>query len=308
MKSKRLLAHIFLFGAALIYGANYSIAKILLDDGYIEPMGLVLYRVVAAALLFSVFHFIFVREKIDFKDLPYLTMLALFGVVINQSFFITGLKYTVPVNAALILTMVPVMVMVFSVFLLKEKIDGVKITGVLLGMAGVTMIILYKGKIQFNLSNIKGDLFMFFNTVSYSLYLVKVKKILLKYHPVTVIKWVFLLALLFIVPLGYKEAVAVDFSRFDTEIWGAFIYVLVFTTFLAYLFNILALQNVSASVAGIYVYLQPVLATIVALLLGKDTLTTEKIIAAVLIFASLYLVSCQNCFFSKKIKKDTLQR
>ena len=300
MKSKY-ISHLFLFGAALIYGANYSIAKVVLDGGFVPAMGLVAFRVMAAAILFTVFHFVFIREKINYRDLPGFIMLSLYGVVINQSFFIVGLKYTVPINAALILTIVPVLVLVFSAIILKEKINTTKITGILLGFAGVLMIILYRGKVNIGLGTIKGDLFMFFNTVSYALYLVNVKKMLRKYHPVTVTKWIFLIALVFILPMGYKGVMQVDFSSFDVSIWIAFVYVLVFTTFFAYLFNILALRNVNPSVVAVYVYLQPVLATIVALLMGKDSLTVEKILAAAFIFTGLYLVSCQKCFvFNKK--------
>ncbi|HHH52596.1 MAG TPA: DMT family transporter [Bacteroidetes bacterium] len=288
------IAHIFLFGAALIYGANYSIAKVVLDGGFISPMGLVFFRVLSAFLIFFLFHVFFIKEKIDKKDLPKVLKVTIFGIVINQSFFIIGLKHTVPINAALLLTVVPILVFAFSAYLLKEKIGFRKIIGVGLAFVGVLSIILNKGSVQFSFENMKGDIFVFLNSVSYAYYLVSIKPLLKKYNPVTITKWMFLFGLIIITPFGISGAINVDWETFTTDIWIAFIYVLVFTTFLAYLFNILALRKVNPSVVGVYVYLQPILATIIAYMMGKDSLNFEKILAGILIFTGVYLVSSQN--------------
>ncbi len=285
------IAHIFLLGAALIYGANYSIAKIVLDGDYISPMGLVLFRVLTAFIIFFVFHILFIKEKVEKKDIPKILFVSLFGIIINQSFFIIGLKHTVPINAALLLTMVPILVFIFSAILLKEKINTRKVIGVSTAFAGVLLIILNKGDIQFSYTNMKGDILVFLNSVSYALYLVKVKPLLKKYNPVTITKWMFFFGMIFITPFGLKGALNANWQLFDTEVWLSFFYVLIFTTFLAYLFNIIALKRVNPSVVGVYVYLQPVLATIVALMIGKDSLSALKIISAILIFIGVYLVS-----------------
>ena len=288
---KKWIAHIFLFGAALIYGANYSIAKIVLDGDYISPMGLVLFRVITAATIFIILHSVFIKEKIERQDYSKLFIVSLFGVVINQSFFIIGLKHTVPINAALLLTVVPILVFVFSSILLKEKVNTKKIAGITLGFVGVLIIILNKGEITLSYETLKGDFLVFLNSVSYALYLVKVKPLLNKYHPVTVTKWIFLFGLIFIFPMGIDGALNANWAQFTPNVFIAFAYVLIFTTVLAYLFNIIALKRVNPSVVGVYVYLQPILATVVALLVGKDSLNTIKIIAGILIFTGVYLVS-----------------
>ena len=285
------LAHLFLFGATLIYGANYSIAKIVLDGDFISPMGLVLFRVLVGSILFFIFHSIFIKEKIQKKDIPKILLVALLGVVLNQSFFIVGLKHTVPINAALLLTVVPILVFIFSAIILKEKINARKVVGIGLGFLGVLIILLNKGGITLSFETLKGDFFVFLNSASYALYIVKVKSLLKKYNPITLMKWMFLFGLIFILPLGYSGAMEANWHLFDINVWSAFIYVLVFTTFLAYLFNILALRTVNPSVVGVYVYLQPILATIIALLMGKDALSLTKIIAGTLIFIGIYLVS-----------------
>ena len=287
----------FLFGASLIYGANYSIAKIVLDGDYISPMGLVLFRVITATLVFVIFHTLFIKEKVEKKDLLQLLFVSLFGVVINQSFFIIGLKHTVPINAALLLTIVPILVFVFSSILLKEKVNNRKILGISMGFAGVLVIILNKGGIVLSYETLKGDFLIFLNSTSYALYLVKVKPLLNKYNPITITKWIFLFGLIFIIPLGFNGITNINWASFDKSVWMAFIYVLLFTTVLAYLFNIMALKKVNPSVVGVYVYLQPILATIIAVLIGKDSLTPIKILAGVLIFIGVYLVS-----YRRKVK------
>jgi len=294
---KKWIAHIFLFGAALIYGANYSIAKIVLDGDYISPMGLVLFRVITAAVIFLIFHTLFIKEKVDREDYKKLIVVALLGVVINQSFFIIGLKHTVPINAALLLTVVPILVFVFSAVLLKEKVSFKKIIGISLGFIGVLIIILNKGEIKLSIETLKGDFLVFLNSISYALYLVKVKPLLSKYNPATVTKWIFVFGLIFILPMGISGALNANWTHFTPKVFVAFAYVLLFTTVLAYLFNIVALKKVNPSVVGVYVYLQPILATIVALIIGKDNLTMVKIIAGILIFTGVYLVS-----YSKKDK------
>ena len=288
---KNWIAHIFLFGAALIYGANYSIAKIVLDGEYISPMGLVFFRVLTAAFIFFLFHSLYIKEKVAKEDYLKLLMVSLFGVAINQSLFIIGLKHTVPINAALLLTIVPILVFVFSSILLKERVSNRKILGISLGFFGVLIIILNKGKIILSYETLKGDFLVFLNSVSYALYLVKVKPLLSKYNPITVTKWIFLFGLIFIIPLGFTGAISANWAEFTPKVFTAFLYVLLFTTVLAYLFNIIALKKVNPSVVGVYVYLQPILATLVALLIGKDSLNWIKIIAGILIFTGVYLVS-----------------
>lgn len=285
------VAHLFLFGAALIYGANYSIAKIVLNGEYISPMGLVLFRVITASTIFISFHYFFIKEKVERKDYLSLFIVSLLGVVINQSFFIVGLKYTVPINAALLMTVVPIIVFIFSSILLKETVSIRKVIGIGFGFVGVLLIILNKGKISISYETMKGDIMVFINAVSYSLYLVKVKPLLKKYNPITVTKWIFLFGLIFIIPLGIQGALDVNWSTFTSNVWLSFGYVLFFTTVLAYLFNIIALKKVNPTVVGIYVYLQPILATIVALFIGEDSLSLIKIIAGTLIFSGVYLVS-----------------
>lgn len=294
-----LKAHIALFLVALIYGANYTIAKVVLDEGYIQPLGFILMRVMSGLVLFSLVHAIFIKEKIERKDIGKLIICGLFGVAINQMFFFKGLKLTTPINASLIMTTCPIIVLVTSAIILKEKVTSQKILGILLGASGAIVLIAYGQKVQFQRNQALGDLMILINSTSYGIYLVLVKSLMKKYHPITVVKWVFSFGILFVFPFGIEQLSLVDWNSFSTNIWIAVVYVLLFTTFLAYLLNAFALKAVHASTASTYIYLQPLLATLIAIIVGGDQLVPIKLISGLLIFLGVYLVSAKTTFFKK---------
>jgi len=291
--SPTLKAHLALFSVALIYGANYSIAKVVMNNGYIEPLGFILMRAASATVLFWIFHCLFISEKVKRKDFPLLMLCGLLGVAINQMFFFSGLKLTQPINAALIMMTSPIVVIIVAPFITGERITSRKLLGIAIGSIGSVFLITYGKTIQFDKSGLLGDLMILVNAVSYSLYLVIVKKLMLKYHPITVVKWVFTFGLIVIIPFGLQQVTAVDWSSFDINIWLAFFYVLLFTTFFAYLLNAVALKTVNSSVVAMYIYLQPLIATVVALAMSKDELSTAKVVAGLFIYLGVYLVSSQ---------------
>ncbi len=283
-------AHIALFLVAAIYGANYTIAKEILDNEYMQPYGLTLMRVIAGLTLFWVIHKVFVREKIDKKDIPLFALCGLTGVAINQMLFIAGLKFTSHINAALIMTSVPVLVLTASWFLLGEKLTARKILGIAMGLTGAVLLILYGKQFSFTAARLKGDLMILGNATSYGTYLVIVKNLINKYHPFTVVRYVFSFGLLYVIPFGFTEMVNTSFQSFTPDIWIALLFVLLFTTFFAYLLNAFALKLVSPSTVSIYIYLQPLIASAIALFFDKDVLTPVKLTAGILIFSGVFLV------------------
>lgn len=291
MQPNQLKAHIALFIVSLIYGANYTIAKEILDNGYMQPYGLTLLRVISAVLLLESFHQFFIKEKIERKDIPRLAICGLTGVAVNQMMFIAGLKYTSHINAALIMTTTPVLVLVASWVILKEAVTRKKLLGIVFGITGAAILIVYGKKFAYNKEGLLGDLMIFVNAVSYGIFLVIVKNLMRKYHPLTVTKWVFLFGLFFVLPFGSHELISTPMNSFTPHIWLALAYVLLCTTFLAYLLNAFALKLVNPSVVSIYIYLQPLIATSIALAFGKDELTLVKMIAGFLIFLGVFLVS-----------------
>ena len=296
MKQGALIAHSALLTVALIYGANYLIAKGLMP-GLIGPSGFIVLRAIGAVVLFwAVYASRF--ERIRREDLLRLALCGLFGVTSNQLMFFNGLSMTSPVNASIIMTSNPILVLVVSSVLLKTAITARKVLGIALGAAGA-LILLYLSAGSFNTHiSWQGDLLVLGNAISYGIYLVLVKPLMMKYRPTTVIAWVFLFGALFVLPIGWSQVQAIDFSSFTPSNYWAVAYVIIGTTFLAYLLNSFALTRVMPTVVSMYIYLQPLFAGLFAYVYarygGEDftgDLTLGRLLCAALIFTGVYLVS-----------------
>lgn len=261
---------------------------------FIQPFGFIFCRVSGALLLFWLLGLAVKSEKVERKDFLKLATCGLFGVAGNQLMFFYGLNLTSPINSSIIMTCNPILVLIFSAIFIKERITSKKIIGIILGITGALGLILFNNTLQVTGESWKGDLFIFLNATSYGIYLVLVKPLMQKYKPITVIKYVFLFGFLVVIPFGYNQFIAIDWSSFTSNIWLAFLFVVIGTTFLAYLFNIFGLKTLNPSVVSTYIYSQPLIATFVAILLNKDHLSIEKIIAAVLIFTGVFLVSSKR--------------
>ena len=284
------MPHLALFGTSLLYGINYTVAKGLMPD-HLEPLGFILTRAFGALLMFWLLGSLYKSEKIERNDFIRLAFCGLFGVALNQSLFFSGLNLTTPINAAIIMTTNPIMVLIATGIILKERLTKTRWLGIGIGLSGALLVIAVGKSIHFGSDTVLGDLMIFLNATSYGIYLVIVKPLMVKYKPLTVIKWVFLFGALYVFPFGIGQFMDVEWSTFDGSIWGAVTFVVIGTTFLAYLFNIYALKSLSPSVVSSYIYAQPVIASLIAVTLGADSLDSIKIMATLLIFIGVYLVS-----------------
>jgi drug/metabolite transporter (DMT)-like permease len=289
-------AHLALLAANFIYGANYLIAKGIMPEK-IGPSGFVFLRILGAGLLFWIIK-CFSKEKIAKKDFKRLILCGLLGVATNQLLFFNGLNLTSPIDASIIITAIPIVVLVVSVFILNERLTPFKIFGIILGSIGAILLVTY-GKTGSGTSSFLGNLFIFINAVSYAFYLVLVKPLMRKYKPITVITWVFTFGFLWMFPFGISEVLSTDFSNFTLNTYLVILYVVIGTTFLAYLFNIYALKHVRPSVSGSYVYLQPaitfILVSLYAFFLNDTTYANDislvKIVSCLLVFLGVYFIS-----------------
>ena len=261
---------------------------------YIQPFGLTMLRVFGAIFLFWTLSFFYKNEKIEKKDFFRLALCGLFGVAINQLMFLKGLDYTNPIDASIIMTVNPILVLIIASFLINEKITFLKILGIIVGAAGALTLILFSGKASFSSNTFLGNLMMLVNASSYAVYLVIAKPLMLKYKPITVIKWVFLFGSFVIIPVGFKEFGEIVWTEIPVNIYLSILYLIVFTTFFAYLLNIYGLKILNSSTVSIYIYSQPILAAIVAIILGKDSLDFIKILSTILVFIGVFLVSKQQ--------------
>jgi len=288
---KNTKAHLALLTVNLIYGANYVIAKEAMP-AYIQPFGFVCIRVTGAFLLFFLLHTLLIKESVEKADIPRLILCGFFGVIFNQLLFFKGLSLTSPINASLIMITTPIIVMIISSILIKEKITKNKAAGIALGAIGVSIIHLVGGDQKIE-GNLLGDIMVLLNAICYGSYLVMVKPLMNKYNPFTVLKWVFGTGLL-VWFVGFSEFNAIDWASFLPHIWLVVAYVVIGTTFFAYLLNTYALKRVNPSLVGIYIYSQPIIAALIAISLGKEGFSSIKIMSAALIFTGVYLVSKNN--------------
>jgi drug/metabolite transporter (DMT)-like permease len=293
MMNRHVKSHLALLGTNVIYGLNYVIAKGIMPD-YMMPRAIIFLRVSATVLVFWILHFITPKIKVERRDLVKLAICAVFGVAFNQILFFEGLNLSTPINASIIITVIPVVILVFSHFMLKERVTSIKVLGIMLGAAGALIVILSSGSGEFGSSTMLGDFMVFVNSVSWALYLVLIKPLMGKYDSITIMKWIFSFGLILIFPFTFTSFTEASFTTIPFNIWMSISFVVFGATIIAYFLNNYSLRTVSANVNGIYIYLQPLVASIVSILFGKDHLTVIKTIAAILIMSGVYFVTRQT--------------
>ena len=281
-----------------LYGASHVLAKGVMPT-YLTPNVFILFRVLGATLLFWLVKLFYVREKVQRKDLLLLATCGIFGVAINQLFFFHGLNLSSSINSGIIMTVNPILVVILSFFLLKEKITTAKAVGILLGATGAILLTLKAGTGMGD--SLLGDLFLFINAASYAVYLVIAKPLMKKYSPLTVITYVFTFGLAFVLlfPPTFQEVLTTDFTIIPLDAWIKIAYVVIGVTFFTYLLTMYGLKYLSASVSSAYIYLQPVLVMLFAFSLNRlgiaddytGTITLEKIGYMLLIFLGVYITS-----------------
>lgn len=292
--------HIALFAAQIVYALNYSIAKGLMP-GFIGPFALVFLRILGACLLFWFLSMFVKTQKVEKADMIKMLWLSLFGVVINQVFFIWGLSLTHPINSAIIMVSNPIIVFIFTLIILKERITILKVSGLSLAIIGAMILLLFKGNFSFGSETKTGDLMTLINSTSWAIFVVMVKPLMQKYNTVTVMRWMFLFGSIYIIPIGLNQTLETNWAAFTGHAIFATCFVVIATTFFAYLLNIYGLQALSANTVSMYIYLQPFLATIFAIIMGEDKLTPIKIFSGILIICGLYLVNKKTGQSSSKV-------
>ncbi len=292
IKNKNIQAHLAIIGANLIFGLNYTFSKDIMPD-YVQPYGLTLMRTFSGIIIFWLLSLAAPKEKVERNDILRLFFAGMFGMALNQLLFLGGLNYSTPINSAIIMTTNPVIVLVVAAIILNERITRIKSIGIALGAAGAVLLILMNsnGGLDFSSDKTLGNFMQLMNATSYAIYLIVAKPLMKKHHPYTVLKWAYVFALLFVFPAGIRQFMEIEWTAIPFDIWLAIGYLMIFVTVGAFLLNIFALQHVSPTVVSSYIYSQPVIAAIFAVITGKDRLTWIEIISTSLVFMGVYLVS-----------------
>jgi drug/metabolite transporter (DMT)-like permease len=261
---------------------------------FVLPYGFILLRVAGSAVLFWTVSSFGPKEKIEPKDFPRIAAAAFFGVALNMLTFFKGLSYTSPIMGAVLMCTTPMIVLVFSALLLRERLSSKKIFGLILGLIGTAVLILYGKSIHNAPKASLGNLLVFVNAISYGFYLIIVKKLMNKYNAFTFVKWIYTFGLLMVLPFGWDEFQAIDWPQIPLGIYYKIGFIVVFSTFLTYLLNLISMRELKPTTVAVFIYLQPLFASVFAIGLGKDEISAVKLIAAVLIFTGVYLVTLVN--------------
>ncbi len=277
----------------IIYGITFTVAKEVMPH-YIKPFGFILLRVFSAMLLFWLASLFIKNDKIEKGDYKIIALSAFFGIALNMLTFFKGLNYTTPISASVMMVTSPILVLIFSSILIKERLTLIKVSGVLIGLIGAVILIVYGGASGGDAKNMMlGNFLVLINAASYGMYLVVVKKVVAKYKPVTFIRWLYLFGFIFVLPFGFTELQEVQWQTISTGGYLRIGFVIIFASCITYLFNLFALSKLKPTTVSVFIYLQPVVASLYALLVGSDNLNAVKIIATILIFIGVYLVSKQ---------------
>lgn len=288
--SKRTLALIGATMVSLIYGVTFTIAKDVMPL-YINAYGFILLRVGGAVLLFWLVWLFMPKEKIALSDFPRIAAAAFFGVALNMLTFFKGLSYTSPIAASVIMVTTPIIVLILSAIIIKERMQKRKVFGIILGLIGTSFLILYGKSIGSATHAGLGNFLVFVNAVSYGFYLIIVKKLMEQYNAFTFVKWIYTFGFLMVLPFGWEELQQVNWNVVPLSILLKIGFVVLFSTFFTYLLNLLSMKELKPTIVAVFIYLQPLFAAIFAIGLGKDQLTFVKTIAAILIFSGVYLVT-----------------
>lgn len=289
--NKRNLALIAAFLATSIYGINHTIAKEVMPI-YIGSSGFIMLRLLGATSIFWLLGLFAPKEKIERVDFLKIIFASILGMCINMLAFFRGLELSTPINSGVIITLSPVLVLILSYFFLKEKITVKKILGILIGFSGAVFLILNSSKTGINAPNIPlGNSFFLINASAYAGYLIIVKPLTRKYNIFTLMKWLFLIGLILSAPITFNQFIEVKWTELPWFAIWRMGYVVIGTTFLTYLFNIYALKKLSPTTVGSFIYLQPIITILFALITANDTLDTTKILSCILVFIGVYLVS-----------------
>lgn len=285
--------HMLILSANILFGVSMPVFKYLLTAD-VPPEAITVMRAIFACIMFWLVSFFMPKEKVLPKDLGILFICALCGVSINQWLFVVGLKSSSPVDASIIATAVPIFVLLLAALVLKEPITAKKSLGVFLGVSGGLLLVFSSTQTTDGTNSLWGDTLMLLNQLMYSVYLVLSKPLSQRYSSVTMMKWMFLFSTLALAPfcLPYVQYVPL-FHRatFDVSQLYALLYLLFGATFVAFLLIPMALKHIRPTTVSMYNYVQPIVASVIAIAVGQDTFSMQKLLSAALVFAGVYLVT-----------------
>ena len=294
-------AHIAVLSTNIFFAVNFSLVKYI-SPALIKPYAINIFRVgISLVLFWLLWTMSDVKPHIKKKHWGRFFVCGLTGIAINQMFFIKGLTYTSAIHASLLILLTPILISVFAFTVLKEKVTIIKTMGLTLGVGGAVLLILSKEQSSTATNYLFGDLLIIINAISYTVYFIIVKPLMAEYPPLHVVRWVFTFGFLMILPFGWNEFISIPWEKLELSHYLSILFIVVPGTFLAYFFNIYGIQHLGAGTTGSYIYTQPVFAALIAVIFFHEHLTTSKLLAGIMIFLGVFLISLKRGSLNKSL-------
>lgn len=298
---KEFLAHICLLVESVLYAGSYIVASD--TSGSISPFELTLLRAIFATLIFGTAQMLLVREKVETKDILLLGACGLFGITVSNVLFFTGLNLTTPVNASLLTLTSPLFLILFAI-LIRGEIEVGKLAGVMIASIGGVILIMGDTGLENKAENpLIGNMLVAVSAGSYAIYLTLISPLLQKYHPLTILKWLFGFGTLYLLPVWGLGLTRVAWGSLSNEVWIALGFILICITFITFLLNTFALKILDASIVSTYIYTTPLITALLSVATDGATVSMSLILASALILFGGFLVSQTN---ETKDEEDTM--
>lgn len=291
--STNISGHIACFTAYAIFGVNIIVCKDLTSGHLISPIGIFTLRSLGAGLMFWILSLFLPAEKVEKKDYLKILAAAFLGYFVTQLTFLVAIPDVTPMHCSIISSMSPIYTMFIAAVVLKEPLSWKKAGGVALSLCGILFLIFNNasGTSGASESKLSGIFLMFLNSLSFSLYLGIFKPVIAKYSVVTFMKWIFLFSALMSLPLSLREVVSLEWTKIPSVQMWELGFLIVFATFVSYFLIPFGQKRIRPTLVSMYSYIQPIIATIISIILCMDILTWQKLMAALMVFAGVFIVS-----------------
>jgi drug/metabolite transporter (DMT)-like permease len=285
--------HLACFAAYAIFGINIIVCKDLTGGHLISPIAIFTIRSLGAGLLFWIISLFQPREKVERKDFIKIFVAAFLGYFMTQLTFLMAIPDVTPMHCSIISSMSPIYTMFIAAIVLKEPLTWQKAGGVAISLFGIIYLILNNAGSDSGVaeSSISGLLLMFLNSLSFSLYLGIFKPVIAKYSVVTFMKWIFLFSALMSLPISFREVFSFEWTRIPAAQMWELGYLIVFATFMAYFLIPFGQKRIRPTLVSMYSYIQPIIATVISIIIGMDILTWQKLFASAMVFIGVFIVS-----------------
>ena len=288
----KLTGHLSIAAAYTIFGLNIVFCKDIANSEVVAPEVLFTLRAIGASALFWLISLFLPKARIEKGDSLKIVAASFTGLFVPQMTFLMAITMSSSIDTAVLGTLGPIFTMFFAFIFLGEPITGRKAGGVALSFAGVIFLIfnsVHSGGASS--SSPLGIALLLLNSISFSFYLGYFRPLISKYSVVTFMKWMFLASLLLSLPFSFKGLISTDFAAIPAGIRWEIGYLIVFATFFAYFLIPFGQKRIRPTLVSMYNYLQPIIAAIVSIAIGMDSLTWQKILATAFVVGGVVLVS-----------------